>query len=177
MVGCPLLASGVLCCPLCPFLGSPLAAQVHLSWFFGFCLLVSAPHRCDLAPPKVPQQPFGSPKCTSLRNKTNDFAMPPVFQKLPLRVPLGPAKVALRPPKVPQRAPSRPPMGSPRAFGGALPPKSPPKNPQEHLRPPKGDKQKHRFYCRKTYISAQRRARVNGSKLLPLTLALLWAEM
>ena len=100
--------------------------------------------------------------------------MPPVFQKWPLRVPLGPPKVALRPPKAPQRAPPSPPRGPPGALGGALaPPKAPPRPPQEHLRPPKGDKQKHTFYYGKTYISAQGRARPNrwnafGMLLWPL---------
>ena len=88
--------------------------------------------------------------------------MPPVFQKWPLRVPLGRPKVALQHPKVPQRAPTSPPGDPPGAFGGAIGrPKVPLRHPQEHLRPPKWDKHKHKFYCSKTYISAQGRARFN----------------
>ena len=100
--------------------------------------------------------------------------MPPVFQKWSLRVPLGPPKAALRSPKGPQRAPQSPPRGPPGALGGPLaPPKAPPRPPQEHLRPPKGDKQKHKFFFSKTHISAQGRASVNrctafGMLLWPL---------
>ena len=67
--------------------------------------LVIARLGCQLASPRVPQGRPWDAKCTILCNKTNDFAMPLVFQKLPLRVPLGPPKATLRTPKGPQRAP------------------------------------------------------------------------
>ena len=123
-------------------LGSPLVIQVPLLRSLGSRLVASAPRRCELAPPKVPQRPVQGPKCTILYSKTNDFAMPPVLQNWSLRVPLGPPKVAPRTP--------------PGAFGGALPPpEGPPRPPQEHLRADKGGKRNQWFYHNKTNISAQ----------------------
>ena len=94
---CPLSVCGVLLGALWPPLGSPLVVQALLSGSLGSRLVASAPHRCDLASLKAPQQPVGEPKCTVLYNKTNDFAKPPVCQKCFLRAPLGPPRPPLGP--------------------------------------------------------------------------------
>ena len=87
-------------------------------------------------PQGPPRPPLGG-KMYILCNKANDFAMTPVFQKWPLRVPLGPPKAALRPPQGSPKGAPEPPKGSPRSsWGSPCPPKGPPKTPQEHHRPP-----------------------------------------
>jgi hypothetical protein len=158
-VGYPIGVVGHLSACLLPLgllfrsLGSPLVIQVPLLRSLGSRLVASAPRRCELAPPKVPQRPVQGPKCTILCSKTNDFAMPPVLQKWSLRVPLGPPKVAPRLPQAPPRATPSP-QGRPRAPQGVLqeplrgaqaPPKSPPRPPKgtqdpswKALDPPKG---------------------------------------
>ena len=110
-------------------LGSPLVIQVPLLRSLGSRLVASAPRRCELAPPKVPQRPVQGPKCTILCGKTNDFAMPPVLQKWSVRVPLGPPKVAPRLPQGPPRATPSP-QGLPREPSGELcPPRGSPQTP------------------------------------------------
>ena len=168
-VGYPIGVVGHLSACLLPLgllfrsLGSPLVIQVPLLRSLGSRLVASAPRRCELAPPKVPQRPVQGPKCTILCGKTNDFAMPPVLQKWSVRVPLGPPKVAPRLPQGPPRATPSPPRTPPGAFGGALPPpEGPPRPPQEHLRADKGGKRNQWFYCNKTYISAQGGGRANA---------------
>ena len=51
---CHISLDGVLFGPLCHPLGSPLVTQALLSGSLGSRLVASAPHRCDLAPLKVP---------------------------------------------------------------------------------------------------------------------------
>ena len=110
-------------------LGSPLVIQVPLLRSLGSRLVASAPRRCELAPPKVPQRPVQGPKCTIVCGKTNDFAMPPVLQKWSVRVPLGPPKVAPRLPQGPPRATPSP-QGLPQEPSGELcPPQRVPPDP------------------------------------------------
>ena len=116
MIGVHFLGYFFLACSLCVFVLLVVGAAVSIH-------LVVASLGCQLASPRVPQGRPEEAKCTILYNKINDFAMPPVSQKRPLRVPLGPPKAALRPSEVPQRAPQSPPKGTPGAFGGALAPK------------------------------------------------------
>ena len=134
-VGYPIGVVGHLSACLLPLgllfrsLGSPLVIQVPLLRSLGSRLVASAPRRCELAPPKVPQRPVQGPKCTILCSKTNDFAMPPVLQKWSLRVPLGPPKVAPRLPQGPPRATPSP-QGLPQEPSGELcPPQRVPPDP------------------------------------------------
>ena len=55
---CHISLDGVLFGPLCHPLGSPLVTQALLSRFLGSHLVTSVPHRCHLAPLKVPQHPL-----------------------------------------------------------------------------------------------------------------------
>ena len=110
-------------------LGSPLVIQVPLLRSLGSRLVASAPRRCELAPPKVPQRPVQGPKCSILYGKTNDFAMPHLLQKWFLRLPLGPPKVAPRLPQGPPRATPSP-QGLPQEPSGELcPPQRVPPDP------------------------------------------------
>lgn len=151
-VGYPIGVVGHLSACLLPLgllfrsLGSPLVIQVPLLRSLGSRLVASAPRRCELAPPKVPQRPVQGPKCTILCSKTNDFAKPPVFQKCSLRAPLGPPRLPQGPPRAPQGRPRAPQGVLQEPLRGAqAPPKSPPRPPKgtqdpsgKALDPPKG---------------------------------------